>query len=64
MSWYWYFTGMFTVIFFLSFLANIGFAQGWLRYERPASRKKEYDQIKMAVYDWSQDNSGPISRSN
>ena len=32
MMWYWYFTGMVTVLFLQSILLNIGLAKGWVRF--------------------------------
>lgn len=56
MVWYWYFTGMATVLFALSVLLNIGLATGYIKYHRRNSPKRI-----VRIYD--QDNSGEYKRS-
>jgi hypothetical protein len=56
MMWYWYFTGMVTVLFLQSILLNIGLVRGWVRF----TGKKEYPQ-PTRLYD--QDNSGSYKRA-
>lgn len=63
MIWYWYLSGMATVILLLSMLANIGFAHGWLRYEKPSHKSRSYETPRMTLYDWA-DDSGPIARKD
>jgi len=63
MMWYWYLTGMATVILMLSMLANVGFAQGWLRYQRTPTKRTTYDIPSLTLYDWA-DDSGPIARKD
>lgn len=58
---YWYFTGMGTVILFLSIIANIGFAQGWLRYERTNPNNKSKEPSRKVIYNWA-DHTGPNQR--
>jgi hypothetical protein len=56
MMWYWYFTGMATVLFLQSILLNIGLVRGWVRF----TGKKEYSK-PTRLYD--QDNSGSYKRA-
>lgn len=53
MIWYWYLTGAATVITCLSMLANVGFASGWLRYERVRNGR----QSALKIYDQDLDDS-------
>lgn len=55
--WYWYFTGMMTAILFMSILANIGLAQGWIVWKKATGSLEidpDYDR-NPRVYDWSHD---------
>lgn len=56
MMWYWYFTGMATVLFLQSILLNIGLAKGWVRF---VGRRPEFT----AVHLYDQDNSGSYKRA-
>ena len=55
MEWYWYFTGMATVLFALSVLLNIGLATGYVKYQRTRSAR--------IVHIYDQDNTGGHKRS-
>lgn len=55
MMWYWYFTGMVTVLFVQSILLNIGLARGWVRFIGRGPKKPV-----VRLYD--QDNSGSYKR--
>jgi hypothetical protein len=47
MEWYWYLTGVSTVIFLQSVLLNIGLAKGWVEYHGRKNSKPRvhiYDQ--------------------
>jgi len=54
--WYWYFTGMCTVLFALSLLFNVGLATGYIKYHRQHKPKR-------IVHIYDQDNSGSHKRS-
>jgi hypothetical protein len=56
MMWYWYFTGMVTVLFLQSILLNIGLAKGWVRF---VGRKPEFTTVRL----YDQDNSGSYKRA-
>lgn len=53
--WYWYFTGIATVLFLQSVILNIGLATGWIKYQGRNSKTKLY------LYD--QDNSQEYKRA-
>ena len=53
MMWYWYFTGMGTILFFQSILLNIGLAKGWVRfvgYKPQITTPRLYDQDNSDSY--------------
>ena len=53
MMWYWYFTGMGTILFFQSILLNIGLAKGWVRfvgYKPRITTPRLYDQDNSDSY--------------
>lgn len=53
MEWYWYLTGISTVIFVQSVLLNIGLAKGWIEYHGRKNSKPRvhiYDQDKDNLY--------------
>lgn len=58
MTWYWYFSGIFTTLFIQSVLLNIGLTRGWVKIlnRRPQLTTKK-------LYNW-EDHSGPISRAS
>lgn len=56
MEWYWYFTGISTVLFIQSVFLNIGLAKGWVKYYGKTNSKP-----KLHIYD--QDNSGKYNRA-
>lgn len=56
MMWYWYFTGIVTVLFLQSILLNIGLAKGWVRF---VGRKPEFTTVRL----YDQDNSGSYKRA-
>jgi hypothetical protein len=56
MMWYWYFTGMATVLFLQSILLNIGLAKGWVRF---VGRRPEFTAVRL----YDQDNSGSYKRA-
>jgi hypothetical protein len=55
MEWYWYLTGISTVIFIQSVFLNIGLAKGWVKYHGKTNSKP-----KLHIYD--QDNSQGYKR--
>jgi hypothetical protein len=55
MNWFWYWQGFEACLFTLSVLLNIGFAKGYVRYNRPQKTRT------FRVYD--QDNSGEYKRA-
>lgn len=55
MMWYWYFTGMATVLFLQSILLNVGLARGWVRFMGRSSKTP-------AIRLYDQDNSGSYKR--
>ena len=59
MEWYWYFTGIFTVLFVQSILFNIAQAKGWVKLLPPKQGQVKENKL----YNW-EDFSGPISRNN
>lgn len=59
MTWYWYFTGAFSVLFVQSVLLNIAQAKGWVKLLVPENKETKEPKL----YNW-EDYSGPISRSN
>lgn len=56
MMWYWYFTGMATVLFLQSILLNIGLAKGWVRF---VGRRPKFTAVRL----YDQDNSGSYKRA-
>jgi len=53
MMWYWYFTGMVTVLFLQSILLNVGLAKGWVRFVGRSSKApvtRLYDQDNSDSY--------------
>jgi Ca2+/Na+ antiporter len=55
--WYWYLTGMVTGWLFVSIAFNVALVYGWIEI----LRRPRY--ISTKVYDYEEDNSGPILRS-
>lgn len=53
-TWYWYFSGMFTILFAQSILLNIGLARGWVKFH------KRTKPVVRRIYD--QDDSGSYKR--
>lgn len=54
--WYWYFTGIMTTILFVSIVANIGLAQGWIIYKKANRSLEIHSELESSrVYDWSND---------
>lgn len=54
-TWYWYFTGMFTVLFVQSILLNIGLATGFIKWHK---RRPQLTSVRL----YDQDNSGQYKR--
>jgi hypothetical protein len=54
--WYWYFSGIVTVLFLQSILLNVGLATGFIKWRKP-----EYP-APVRIYD--QDASGEIRRAS
>lgn len=57
-TWYWYISGIVTVLFVQSVLLNVGQALGWVKF---LNRKPQKQATKL--YNWA-DDSGPISRAS
>lgn len=55
--WYWYLTGMVTGWLFVSIAFNVALVYGWIEILRRPRL------VSVKVYDYEQDNSGPIRRS-
>jgi Ca2+/Na+ antiporter len=55
--WYWYLTGMVTGWLFVSIAFNVALIYGWIEILRRPRH------ISAKLYDYEQDNSGPIRRS-
>jgi len=55
--WNWYLTGMVTGWLFVSLVLNVALVYGWIEI----LRRPRY--ISTKVYDYEEDNSGPILRS-
>jgi hypothetical protein len=45
-EWFWYLSGISSVIFLQSILLNIGLTKGWIKYE-----SKTYTKAKLFIYD-------------
>ena len=56
MMWYWYFTGITTVLFLQSILLNVGLAKGWIQY---TGRRSKTPAIRL----YDQDDSGSYKRA-
>jgi hypothetical protein len=55
--WHWYLTGMVTGWLFVSLVLNVALVYGWIEI----LRRPRLTSVK--VYDYEEDNSGPIRRS-